>query len=268
MSTATTQSRMHRGARRRHHRLYPFTTVLRIAAQLRGDPRTVALVLVVPALLLILLYYVFVDAPTPPGHSPAFDRIGPTMLAVLPMMLMFIVTSVVMLRERTSGTLERILTTPLSKTNLIGSYAMVFGVLASLQALILGALVLGPMDVSLAGPAWVLLLTAVLDAVFGVAFGLLASAFARTEFQAVQFMPLFVGPQIFLCGLLVPTTDMPALLEHIANWLPMTWAVAVVAEVTEEPELSTDSWWHLAGLAAITLAALLLAAASMRRRTR
>lgn len=249
-------------------RSHPFATLIRIVRQLRHDPRTVGLVLVVPALLLTLLYFVFSNVPAPPGGKAPFDSIGPIMLAVLPMMLMFIVTSVVMLRERTTGTLERVLTTPISRWNLIASYAAVFGLLAVLQALILGGLVLGPMGVTIQGPWAVLMLVAVLDAVFGVAFGLLASAFARTEFQAVQFMPLFVGPQIFLCGLFVPGEQMPRVLEAIADWLPMTWATDVVTDLLSHAEVSSASWWHLAALGAAAIAALVMASATMPRATK
>lgn len=245
-----------------------FATIARITAQLKADPRTVALILVLPALLLTLLYYIFVDVPVPPGQDPTFNTIGPIMLAVLPMLLMFIVTSVVMLRERTSGTLERILTTPLTRWNLIASYAAVFGGLAILQSLILAVLILGPMGVEIEGPWWGLILVALLDGLFGVAFGLLASAFARTEFQAVQFMPAFIGPQILLCGLFVPTENMPSVLEWFANILPMTWAVDVVQEILTATDLTSDSWLRVGLLVAATLVALMLAAKTMPRSTK
>ncbi|WP_260624945.1 ABC transporter permease [Corynebacterium parakroppenstedtii] len=189
------------------------------------------------------------------------------MLAVLPMLLMFIVTSVVMLRERTSGTLERILTTPLRRWNLVASYGIVFGILALLQATILAALIVGPLGVEIEESWLMLLLVAVLDALFGVAFGLLASAFARTEFQAVQFMPLFVAPQVFLCGLLVPIENMPRILEVIAQWLPMTWAVDVVHNLMTSASLDGGSWWRLTGLAAAVTTALFVASRSMRRQS-
>lgn len=246
---------------------HPFATVQRILTQLKGDPQTVGLILVVPALLLTLLYFVFIDAPTAPGQPSMFNKIGPIMLAVLPMLLMFIVTSVVMLRERTSGTLERILTTPLSRWNLVASYGIVFGILALLQATILAALILGPLGVEIEGPWLILLLVAVLDALFGVASGLLASAFARTEFQAVQFMPVFVAPQVFLCGLFVPIENMPRILEVIAQWLPMTWAVDVVRDLMTSASLDGGSWWRLAGLAAAVIAALFVASRSIRRQS-
>lgn len=243
-------------------------TTRRIATQLRNDPRTVALIFLVPVFLLGILYFVFVDVPTLPGQPNPFQRIGSIMLAVLPMLLMFIVTSVVMLRERTSGTLERILTTPLSRWNLIASYGAVFGFLALVQASILGWLILGPMGVDIKGHWAHLLLLAVLDALFGVAFGLFASAFARTEFQAVQFMPLFVGPQILLCGLFSPTQYMPSALATIAKCLPMTWAVDIVRDIIMHPELSDSSWRRFTWLAASVIVALFLAALSMARKSK
>lgn len=246
----------------------PFATVIRIVCQLKADSRTVGLILVVPALLLTLLYFVFIDVPVTPGQTPLFNTIGPIMLAVLPMLMMFIVTSVVMLRERTSGTLERVLTTPLSRWNLIASYGAVFGFLSVAQSLILAVLILGPMGVELSGPWWGLIIVALLDGLFGVASGLLASAFARTEFQAVQFMPVFIAPQIFLCGLLVPNEHMPALLAKVADILPMTWAVDVVRRTLETSSLSSDSRLRIGFLAGVILLVLLLASATMRRSTK
>lgn len=237
-------------------------STLRIVRQLRNDPRTIALVLVAPALLLTLLYYVFADVPAQP--SP-FRRIGPIMLAVLPMLMMFLVTSVAMLRERTSGTLERILTTPVSKWGLIGAYGLVFGLLGLLQAAVLSALILWAFDLEVKGPWWALLVVALADALIGVSFGILASSLATNEFQAVQFMPVFVGPQLFLCGLLVPTEHMPRALELVAHWLPMTWAVDVVREITAGDAVS---WLKVAGIFALSMVVLFLASLTLRRKTR
>ncbi|EPD70936.1 DrrB family ABC transporter efflux protein [Corynebacterium pyruviciproducens ATCC BAA-1742] len=242
-------------------------TIIRITGQLRHDPRTVALILVVPALLITLHYYVFVDLPVPPGGTPVFDRLGPIMVVVLPMVLMFIVTSVVMLRERTTGTLERVFTTPATTLSLVSAYAIVFGVLALIQSCILTGLVLYPFGATIAGSALVLLLLSFLCALIGIACGLLASAFAQNELQAVQFMPVFVAPQLFLCGLFVPVEHIPAVLEACAHVLPMTWAVDVVVEVLGSDSLGSGSGVRLAGLAAVALAALVLAPVTMRRAT-
>lgn len=243
-----------------------FATVRRIGSQLRNDPRTIALIMVVPAALLTLLYFIFIDVPVPPGQRSLFERIGPVMLAVLPMVLMFIVTSVAMLRERTMGTLERLLTTPLSRVNLIASYALVFGVLALAQAAVLAALLRFAFDVSLEGSWWMMLVLALLDALIGVTLGLMASAFARTEFQAVQLMPVFVAPQIFLCGLFVPVDQMPAVLEAIARILPMTCAVDVVNSLVAQTTLADGDWLRLGGLLAVSVVAVLGAAMTLPKK--
>ena len=242
-------------------------TARRIAAQLRADPRTVGIVLLMPLVLMALLYFVFVDVPVPPGGRPVFDAVGPALLSVLPMTLMFIVTSVTMLRERSSGTLERLLTTPLSRWNLIASYAAVFGLLSIVQATLLGLTILGPMGVTVEGPTWLLLGVALLSGLTGMAFGLLASAFARTEFQAVQFMPLFVGPQLIVCGLFVAKENMPDALAAFAEWLPMTWAVDAVGAVVAD-SVDGDTWLDLALLAGVVVAFLFVASRSMPRQTR
>ncbi|MHA6525562.1 ABC transporter permease [Tessaracoccus sp. G1721] len=249
-------------------RVAPLATVARILAQLHADPRTIGLVMFLPLVFISLLYFVMIDLPTPPGQDPAFDQIGPTMLAVLPMMLMFLVTSIAMLRERTTGTLERLLTTPLSRWNLLSSYGLVFGLLGVAQASLLATFVLGVYGVDIEGPIWALLVVALLDALVGVSFGLLASAFARTEFQAVQFMPLFIGPQIFLCGLFAPVDHMPDALAAFARILPMTWAADAVLDITANAEVSSQTWVGIGLLAALVVGMLVLASASMPRQTR
>ena len=246
----------------------PLATVSRILAQLHADPRTIALVMVLPLVFISLLYFVMIDLPTPPGQDPPFDQIGPTMLAVLPMMLMFLVTSIAMLRERTTGTLERLLTTPLSRWNLLASYGLVFGLLGVAQASLLATFVLGVFGVDIEGPIWVLLVITLLDALVGVSFGLLASAYARTEFQAVQFMPMFIGPQLFLCGIFAPVDQMPDALAVVARVLPMTWAADAVLDVTGNAEVASSTWAGIGLLAALVVGMLVLAAASMPRQTR
>jgi ABC-2 type transport system permease protein len=170
-------------------------TARRVLSQLRRDHRTLALLLLVPVLLLTLLRYVYDDKPL------VFDTVGGPLLALFPFITMFLVTSVAMLRERTSGTLERLLTTPLGKGDLLFGYAVAFGAVAVVQTTIASAVALGLLGLDLtAGPGLVVLL-AVLDALLGMALGLFLSAFARSEFQAVQFLPAVVLPQLLLCGL-------------------------------------------------------------------
>lgn len=232
----------------------------RVLRQLRVDHRTIALMLVVPCVLLGLLAWIF-------DGTPVFDRIGPALLGVFPFVVMFIVTSVATLRERTSGTLERLLTTPMGKGDLMFGYALAFGLMAVLQAVVASAFAIYVCDLDLQGPVWVLVTVAVADAVLGTALGLLASGFARTEFQAVQFMPAFVLPQFLLCGLLVVRDQLPSVLQPISDVLPLSYAVDAMNEVAAESDPFAGVAPDLAVIVAWIGASLLLGSLTLRRRT-
>jgi ABC-2 type transport system permease protein len=242
-------------------------TAGRVLRQLRHDPRTIAMMLLVPSLLLGLLYLLWRDLPTPPGQVSTFDRIGLTMLGIFPFVVMFLVTSIAMLRERTSGTLERLLTTPLSRPALLFGYGTAFGLAAAAQALVTVAVATTVYDLEVAGSLALVVLIAVVDAVLGVALGLLASAFASSEFQAVQFMPLIVLPQFFLCGLLVPREQMAGWLQAVSDVLPLTYAVEALREVGRSTEPTGTMWAATAVVAGVAALALALAAGTLRRRT-
>jgi ABC-2 type transport system permease protein len=242
-------------------------TAGRVLRQLRHDHRTMGMLLVLPSALLGLLYLLWKDLPSPPGQRSQFDQVGLTMLAIFPFVVMFLVTSIAMLRERTSGTLERLLTTPLSRLDLLLGYGLAFGLAAALQAVVTVAVATTLYDLDVAGPLWLVVLIAVVDAVLGVALGLLASAFARSEFQAVQFMPVIVLPQFFLCGLLVAREQMAGWLRTISDVLPLTYAVDALARVGRLSTADGRLWVDVAVVAGAALLALALAAATLRRRT-
>jgi ABC-2 type transport system permease protein len=235
-------------------------TAHRVLTQLRHDPRTIGLMLVVPCVLVGLLAWIYQGTST-------FDQIGAPLLGVFPFVVMFLVTSVTTLRERTSGTLERLLTMPLGKLDLLVGYALAFGAVAAVQAGLVSALSLTVFGLDVAGPAWLLVLVALLDALLGTALGLFVSAFAATEFQAVQFMPAFVLPQFLLCGLLVPRDEMPDVLHAISSVLPLSYAVDALRDVTTNAEVATSTWVDLGVVVGAVLLALGLGAATLRRRT-
>lgn len=242
-------------------------TTGRILRQLRHDRRTIAMLLLVPSLLLALLYYMFADLPTPPGQPSAFDRLALVMLGVFPFVIMFLVTSIAMLRERTSGTLERLLTTPLGKLDLLFGYGLAFGLAAAIQASVAAGVAYWLFDLDTAGNAGLVVLIAVVNAVLGVALGLFCSAFAQTEFQAVQFMPVVVIPQILLCGLFVARDQMAGWLGAISNALPLSYAVEALQQVGTYAEPTGTMWRDLAVVGAAVIVTLVLAAATLRRRT-
>jgi ABC-2 type transport system permease protein len=234
-------------------------TAQRVLLQLRHDPRTIALLLVVPCVLVTLIKYVFVG-------SSVFDRIGGPLLGVFPLLSMFLVTSIAMLRERTTGTLERLLTMPLAKLDLLLGYALAFAAMAVAQALVLSVVAFGVLDLHVAGAKWGVILLAIANALLGMALGLFISAFARTEFQAVQFLPAFILPQIVLCGLLTPRGEMSHPLE-LASWgAPLTYAYGALDRVSRGSYGATLAGYAVA-VAGFTLLALALGALTLRRRT-
>ncbi|OEV06074.1 ABC transporter permease [Streptomyces nanshensis] len=236
-------------------------TARRVLRQLAHDPRTIALLLFVPVLLLVLLYYVF-DA-----DRRSFDSIGASLLGIFPLVTMFLVTSIATLRERTSGTLERLLSMPLGKGDLIAGYALAFGVLAAVQASVATAVAVWLLDLNFAGPPGMLLLIALLDALLGTALGLFVSAFAASEFQVVQFMPAVIFPQILLCGLFAPRDSMQPVLEYVSNVLPMSYAVDGMNEVLQHTDPTGDFARDAVIVAGSALLVLFVGAATLRRRT-
>lgn len=235
-------------------------TTRRILTQLKHDHRTLVLLIGVPTLLMILLRYVF-DQPA------VFDRIGPMLLGLFPFIVMFVVASVATLRERTTGTLERLMTMPLAKLDLLLGYALAFGALALVQVGFVLLISLTWLGLDLSGSLGSLVAVALLDALLGMALGLFASAFARSEFQAVQFMPAFVLPQLLLCGLIIPRDSMASWLEAISAVLPLTYAVEAMQEISAHPDFTGTLTLDVAVIAAFALIALLLGAATLRRRT-
>ncbi len=235
-------------------------TIGRILRQLRHDRRTIALLLVIPAVLLTLVYYMYDNQPVPPGQPSMFDRVALIMLGIFPFIIMFLVTSIAMLRERTTGTLERLLTTPLGKLDLLFGYGIAFGLAAAVQAGVASAIAYWAFGLDTAGPAALVILIAVVNAVLGVALGLLCSAFARTEFQAVQFMPVVAIPQILLCGLFVSRDQMADWLRGVSDALPLTYAVEALQEVGAHADPTATMWRDLGIVAGAVVVALVLAA--------
>lgn len=238
-----------------------FATAGRVLTQLRHDPRSIALMLIAPSLLVGLFAWLFSE------QDGVFDQFGGAILALFPFIVMFLITSITTLRERRSGTLERLMTTPLEKADFILGYALAFGLMALLQAVITVSFAVAVCGLDVDGPLWQLGLVAVVDALLGTALGLLASAFAQTEFQAVLFMPLLVFPQIILGGLFMSRDQMPDVLHAISDWLPLSYAIDTINAVAAGDE-GADVFGPLLIVVAFAVGALALAALTLRRRTR
>jgi ABC-2 type transport system permease protein len=236
-------------------------TAARVLLQLRRDPRTLGLVFLVPPALIALFRYVF------DGQEGTFDRIGGPLVGIFPFTSMFVVTSIAMLRERTTGTLERLMTLPLAKLDLLAGYGLAFALVATVQASIASAVAFGLLGLDVAGPISLVIALAVCNALLGMALGLFASAFAATEFQAVQFLPAFVFPQLLLCGLLTPREQMARPLELVSNVLPLTWAYDGLPRAATLGQTGGAVARDAAIVIGGAVLALALGATTLRRRT-
>jgi ABC-2 type transport system permease protein len=263
--SVTTPARATSAAPVRPARLASWTLTLatarRVLAQLRHDPRTVVMLLAVPALLMILLRYVL-------ANPLALNRFAPEYIGVFPFVVMFIVAAITTQRERARGTLERLMAMPLGKLDLLAGYGIAFGLVACLQVTVVVVISLTWLGVTLPGSAVPMAVVAVLDAILGMAIGLFASAFARSEFQAVQFMPALVLPQALLCGLVVSRDHMTPILSWLSDVLPLSYAVDAMQRISRSAAWTSAISADLAVIVAFTAAALVGGALTLRRQTR
>ena len=236
-------------------------TAVRVLNQLRRDPRTIALIVAVPCVLEFLLEQIFA------GRREIFQHVGAPLLGIFPFVSMFVVTSVTMLRERTSGTLERLMTMPLTKLDVLLGYAAAFALTAVVQATVVSMLAFGALGLDVSGPRWGVVALAVGNAVLGMALGLFVSAFATTEFQAVQFMPALVLPQLLLSGLFVARDQMAGWLRWISDALPLVYAYDALARVAHGGGFGARFVVDVVVTVGAAALALALGAATLRRRT-
>lgn len=237
-------------------------TVRRILAQIRHDRRTLALIFALPTVLMGLLAWMLIESPG------AFDIWGAAILGIFPLIVMFLVTSVATLRERTSGTLERLMAMTIGRGDIVGGYAIAFSLLGIAQAVIVSVFAFTLFGLSIPGSVVLVAGVAVVDALLGTALGLAASALARTEFQAVQMMPLILFPQLFLCGVLVPREQLPQVLEWISLAMPLTYAVQAAQAAVASTTITVDYAVNLGIVVACALVALVGGGLTLRRSTR
>jgi ABC-2 type transport system permease protein len=234
-------------------------TAARVLRQIRHDPRTIAILVALPCVVLALVAWMF-------SGTPVLDRFGPVLLGLFPLIVMFLVTSVATLRERQSGTLERLMTMPVGRADVVLGYALAFGTLAVAQALVLTAFAVLVCGMDVAGELWVVMLTAVLDGVLGTTLGLAASAVARNEFQAVQMMPVVIFPQLVTAGLFLPREDMPAVLEAVSRVMPLSYGLEALERLAGGGGIDEVAG-ALVVVALFIVGALVLGSTTLRRRT-
>ncbi len=238
-----------------------FATARRLLEQLKHDPRTVLLLLAVPLVLMVLLRYLFGSQLT------EFNQLAPMLIALFPFTIMFVVTSIAMLRERMTGTLERLLTSPISKLEILLGYGLGFGILAVLQVALVLLVTFGPLGMKTSGNLSMLLVFSVLDALMGTSLGLLFSAFANSEFQAVQFLPAFIFPQMLLSGIFIPRNQMPWVLRYLSDIFPLSYAIDGASRTSASTVWTLASSVDLSVVAIAIPLSLALGALTLKRQT-
>ncbi|HYK95877.1 MAG TPA: ABC transporter permease [Candidatus Dormibacteraeota bacterium] len=200
----------------------------------------------------------------PPGGSPAIipqiahetvyltpnatqvDVLAPIFLGFFGYFFVFLLTGISFLRERIGGTLERLLATPVTRTEIVFGYSLGFGAFATIQVIVLTLFILNSINVPAIGPIpafsiglgvnsagspVLAFLIAFLLSIGAVNLGIFLSTFARTELQVIQFIPLVIVPQGLLGGLLFPVNQLPDALNAVAHVLPLTYAIEGLREV-------------------------------------
>lgn len=227
----------------------------RLLSALRGDRRTLALVVVVPAFLTFLLGEVF--------ERP--ELFAPPLLGVFVFFLTYLLTAVGFLRERTAGTLDRLLVSPISRSGLVVGYVVGFGYLAVIQSLVLlgsGVVFLG---VEFEHGVARFLLIEVLGAFTALGIGIVLSLFAQNEFQVLQFVPAVITPQVILGGTFTPVEELPTYLEYAARVMPVTYLIDGMDYVIFDEGTAADFWFAVVVLAVFTVASIALSAVVVRR---
>jgi ABC-2 type transport system permease protein len=234
------------------------TIASRIMNQLIRDRRTIVLLVIVP---LVIASIVGVSVP----DKSILDYIAPAILAVLILFFGFLLTGISFLRERSQGTLERLMASPVSRPDIVGGYLLGFLLFAVLQTMVLFFYLIYVLNINFYGDLWQILVFEIIIGILAVCLGIFISVFARNEFQMVQFIPLIILPQIFLCGLLWPVSQMPEYLQWIAKFLPLTYGVDGIRALMLQGQNLLDIGKEVGVLAAYAVGLLILASLTLRR---
>jgi ABC-2 type transport system permease protein len=235
-----------------------FAIAQRTITQLIRDPRTLALIVIVP---LVISSLIGVSLPS----KQIFNQTLPPMLAFLILFFGFILSGIAFLRERSQGTRERLMASPVSRLDILIGYLLGFLLFALLQTLILFFYAVYVLKAEFVGQLWQIIIFQILIGILAVCLGIFASAFARNEFQMIQFIPLIVVPQAFICGLLFPVDTMPDYLQWIAKFLPLTYAVDGIKAMMLQGKGLLDIGKEIGVLAAYATGLMILAGISLRR---
>ena len=231
----------------------------RIIRQIVKDRRSAALIIVAPLIVMSLVGFSLID------QKPILNRVAPGLLGTFVMFFTFLLTGVSFLRERAQGTLERLMTTTVARGDILVGYLLGFLLFATIQAAVILTFTIVALQIEYQGNIIEIVAVLLLVVVVAVNLGIFVSTFANNEFQVVQFIPIVLLPQIFLSGVIIPTDQMPSVMEAISVVLPLTYAVEGLREIMVMDQSLADVWADLVILAGFGLGLLIAAVATLRR---
>ena len=237
---------------------HAFIIAGRIIRQLIRDRRTIAMIVVVPVVIMTLIGLSFPE-------EGILDYIAPALLATLALFFSFLLTGISFLRERSQGTMERLMASPVSRLDIVVGYLFGFFIFALTQTLIIVLFTIYALGVNFYGDLWQIFVFQIVVITGAVTLGIFTSTFARNEFQMVQFIPLIIVPQIFLCGVIWPVEQMPEYLQWLSAVLPLTYAVDGLRDIMLAGKNLLDVGFELVVLAGFTVVTSILAATTLRR---
>jgi ABC-2 type transport system permease protein len=167
------------------------------------------------------------------SDSTYFDTLLPIMMGFVVFFFVFLISGIALLKERTTGTLYRLLATPVKRGEIIGGYLAGYGAFALVQTLLVVLYTIFVFKVQIIGSIWNVLLINILLAAVALTMGLFISTFASSEFQMMQFIPIVVIPQIFFSGI-IPVSTMPNWLQAIAHIMPLYYGATSMSNVVEK----------------------------------
>ena len=193
------------------------------------------------------------------------DSIAPVFIGIFSFFFVFLLTSIAFLRERSQGTIERVMASPMTRTELVIGYILGFLLFGLVQSLMILLFVIYALRVHYSGNLSLIFLVTALLTIGSINLGIFLSAFAQNEFQIVQFIPLVFGIQIFLSGVFWPIDQLPAILRPISYILPLTYANEALRAVMLKGADLAEIARELIALLIFMVLMIILSALTMRR---
>lgn len=203
--------------------------------------------------------YIYGDAET-----EFFDVLGPILVGFFVFFFVFLISGIGLLKERVSGTLERLLATPIRRWEIVLAYLIGFGIFAIIQTVIVVFYSIQVLDMVMVGQVWHVIVVNLMLALVALSLGILLSTFASSEFQMVQFIPVVVVPQIFFAGI-IPLEGMADWLQNISRIMPLYYAADALKAIMYRGEGLTDVTGNLLALATFAAVFIFLNIIALKR---